>query len=91
MSQEPYDRMTLVLGAEHDVDLRRAALWALNKLGATRPLERRPFTGSIGHAEFGIAGETVLLAADDEVGLSLSGPTILVGHLARLTDEKLAR
>lgn len=90
MSQEPYDRMTLVLGAEHDVALRRAALWALNKLGATRPPEPRFFAGSIGRAEFGIGGQTVLLAAEDDVGLSLSGPTILVGHLARLTDEKLA-
>ena len=91
MSQEPYDRMTLVLGAAHDVDQRRAAQWAQDKLGATRPPETRPYDGGHGGAEYGIAGEKELQAAQDDVGLSLSGPTVLVGHLARLTDERLAR
>jgi hypothetical protein len=86
-----HETMTLVLGAETDAKLRQAVLWALSKLGAVRDGDWQALAGSqdIDHAEFRIGGERVVLESETYVGLSLSGPAMLVEHLARLTDERL--
>ena len=84
---------TLILGAEHDRKVKRAATWALRKIGARRKRGWLGFAGSqeIAHTEWKIGRETLVLEAETFLGLTLSGPDEIVDRVESLCRQRLGR
>ena len=84
------DDKRIVLGPEHDQDLRTALRDVLRTLGAT---SIRHDWGVAGSQEFeelavDIGKQRVLVEAETYIGLSITGPPDLVDHITKLVNER---
>jgi hypothetical protein len=89
--QDSVVQKRVILGKEHDVELRNAVIHALRQLDATLTDKSWAVGGSqeVETLQVSLAGRTVTVEAETFVGLSITGATDLVDLVVALVHQRM--